>query len=59
MNYREEWYATRGLPYEPPRLEGTDHLRHIGINPKLAPKRGRQPGDDDEVVREDPIEEAA
>lgn len=57
MNYRERWYAERGLPYEPPKLESCPPFQCIGgaektVMPgrsKPAP-RMREPGEDDEDI---------
>lgn len=40
-SYREQWYADRNLPYLPPQ---------VGNPETFAPKRNREPGDDDDLI---------
>lgn len=47
-NWRERWYAERGLPYEPPKLGDFPPFRSVG---RLIPAvRQREPGEDDQEV---------
>lgn len=61
MNYRERWYADRGLPYEPPKLTHCPPFQCIGGSAgaikiperKLRPPvksfyEPREPGEDEE-----------
>lgn len=56
MNWRENWYHERGLPYEPPKLVNSGMFRCVGrVSPKppeleRPPAPLREPGDDDEEV---------
>lgn len=49
MNYRQRWYAERGLPYEPAKLGDFGTFRSVGLL-TLGAIRKREPGDDDEEI---------
>lgn len=58
ISYREQWYAERGLPYEPPKLESVGNWRCMAEDStlllarlksgQLGPRQ-REPGDDDDT----------
>lgn len=60
--YRDSWHSEKGLNYEPPKLEDVSNFKCTATMAQslmarlqageLGPRRLRQPGDDDEELRQ-------